>query len=132
MERVDSDRTDESPFGSTLTTPVDEDVILFHGIEQRLIGKPHISHDEVEEGFTMIPNEGGGDVLFKSVDQKYTKPTDIPSLSVASDVELANTSINADILSQGTGRTTSETETIPEEAALFDEKVSVDSPRPID
>ncbi|KAF8055206.1 hypothetical protein FPV67DRAFT_1745460 [Lyophyllum atratum] len=45
IERVDSDRTDESPFGSALTTPIDEDVELFPGIQQRLLAKdldPHI------------------------------------------------------------------------------------------
>ncbi|KAG6815961.1 hypothetical protein H0H87_009874 [Tephrocybe sp. NHM501043] len=44
--RVDSDRTDESPFGSALTTPVDEDVVLFSGIEQRLSGKTLVSHED--------------------------------------------------------------------------------------
>ncbi|KAG5350463.1 hypothetical protein C0989_010943 [Termitomyces sp. Mn162] len=72
MERVDSDRTDESPFGSTLTTPVDEDVILFHGIEKRLVGKSHVSHDDcdMEEGYTMIQKGSvDGHALLKSVDQ---------------------------------------------------------------
>jgi hypothetical protein len=47
MERVDSGATDDSPFASSLTTPVDEDVQLqlyqSHGlgmgIEERLFGK---------------------------------------------------------------------------------------------
>ncbi|KAG5634381.1 hypothetical protein H0H81_002168 [Sphagnurus paluster] len=39
IARVDSDRTDESPFGSALTTPVDEEVILFTGIEQRILSR---------------------------------------------------------------------------------------------
>lgn len=45
MERVDSGTTEDSPFASSLTTPVDEDVqIHFHnkdlrmGIEERLSG----------------------------------------------------------------------------------------------
>lgn len=37
VERIDSGITDESPFGSSLTTPVDEDVQLFPGIEERLL-----------------------------------------------------------------------------------------------
>jgi hypothetical protein len=48
MERVDSGRTDDSPFASSLTTPVDEDVCLqlYHshglgvGIEERLFVLP--------------------------------------------------------------------------------------------
>ncbi|KAG6885439.1 hypothetical protein C0993_001756 [Termitomyces sp. T159_Od127] len=82
MERIDSDRTDESPFGSTLTTPVDEDVILFPGIEQRLDEKSHSSHHEVEEGFTMIPNEGGENVLCKSIDSDYTKSIEGTTLQI--------------------------------------------------
>ncbi|GLB44362.1 hypothetical protein LshimejAT787_1602920 [Lyophyllum shimeji] len=46
IERVDSDRTDESPFGSTLATPVDEDVKLFAGIEQRLLENRTNSHGD--------------------------------------------------------------------------------------
>lgn len=42
LERVDSGATDDSPFGSSLTTPVDEDIQLFHGIEQRLLVKGEI------------------------------------------------------------------------------------------
>jgi hypothetical protein len=48
MERVDSGTTDDSPFASSLTTPVDEDVglqlyqghDLGMGIEERLFGLP--------------------------------------------------------------------------------------------
>ena len=36
MQRVDSDETNESPFGSELTTPVDEDVLFHQGIHERL------------------------------------------------------------------------------------------------
>ncbi|KAG6864404.1 hypothetical protein C0991_009729 [Blastosporella zonata] len=60
MERVDSDRTDESPFGSTLTTPVDEDVILFPGIEQHLIIKS-LSSDRGTEGYKLNSKVGGID-----------------------------------------------------------------------
>jgi len=42
MERLDSENTDDSPFASSLTTPVDEDVELFSGIEARLFGKDAI------------------------------------------------------------------------------------------
>ena len=37
MQRVDSGATDDSPFASSLTTPVDEDVM---GIEDRVFGMP--------------------------------------------------------------------------------------------
>ncbi|KAF9459384.1 hypothetical protein BDZ94DRAFT_1324806 [Collybia nuda] len=40
IERVDSGATNESPFGSNLTTPVDEEIQLFQGIEQKLPVKP--------------------------------------------------------------------------------------------
>ena len=42
MERLDSEIADDSPFASSLTTPVDEDVELFSGIEARLLGKDAI------------------------------------------------------------------------------------------
>ena len=42
MERLDSENTDDSPFASSLTTPVDEDVELFSGIKARLLGKDTI------------------------------------------------------------------------------------------
>ncbi|KAG6905627.1 hypothetical protein DXG01_001536 [Tephrocybe rancida] len=92
IERVDSDRTDESPFGSTLTTPVDEDVILFSGIEQRLVVKPLISQDDASEDYIIDPKAGGIDehALSKSMGQDNAKlmvatptrsaPTPSPSL----------------------------------------------------
>jgi len=38
MKRLDSEINDDSPFGSSLMTPVDEGVELFPGIEARLVG----------------------------------------------------------------------------------------------
>ncbi|RDB18197.1 hypothetical protein Hypma_000507 [Hypsizygus marmoreus] len=51
IERVDSGGTDESPFGSSLTTPVDEDVELFTGIEQRLLAKEQLGTIDASEIF---------------------------------------------------------------------------------
>ncbi|KAK0219409.1 hypothetical protein EDD85DRAFT_961145 [Armillaria nabsnona] len=39
MQRTDSEATDESPFGSGLTTPVDEDLQPFAGLHERLIAE---------------------------------------------------------------------------------------------
>ncbi|KAK0451181.1 uncharacterized protein EV420DRAFT_1561310 [Desarmillaria tabescens] len=39
MQRTDSEATDESPFGSGLTTPVDEDIQPFAGLHERLIAE---------------------------------------------------------------------------------------------
>lgn len=45
VERVDSGVTDESPFGSKLTTPTDEHVQLFSGIDARLLSKANHGSD---------------------------------------------------------------------------------------
>lgn len=39
MQRTDSEATDESPFGSGLTTPVDEDLQPFAGLHERLVAE---------------------------------------------------------------------------------------------
>ena len=50
MERVDSALTNESPFGSNLTTPVDEDTQLFLQVQKRSPDDIHISGEISESG----------------------------------------------------------------------------------
>ncbi|KAG6887018.1 hypothetical protein C0995_002341, partial [Termitomyces sp. Mi166 len=92
LERVDSDRTDESPFGSALTTPVDEDVVMFRGIEQRLIGKDV---------------EGEGGYVMEGCDVKEVKRgsggVELNAASAASEVDLLGTLNKADSILEETG-----------------------------
>ncbi|KAG5642742.1 hypothetical protein DXG03_002256 [Asterophora parasitica] len=88
IERVDSDRTDESPFGSALTTPVDENVELFSGIAERLLAKNadgdlavvHIGpHGDHLDGYGLIKAVQDGEKLSVGNALKNA-PTPSPSL----------------------------------------------------
>lgn len=60
MERVESSSTNESPFGSNLTTPVDEDIQLFCRSEKRLPGGIDLSNGLSESGSViyLTPDRG--------------------------------------------------------------------------
>lgn len=45
MQRTDSEATDESPFGSSLTTPVDEEPPPFENIAERLLSQLDLDLD---------------------------------------------------------------------------------------
>lgn len=66
LERVDSGATDDSPFGSSLTTPVDEDIQLFHGIEQRLLAKGEIETLATSGSAIYIGEQDGLDTSLQS------------------------------------------------------------------
>jgi hypothetical protein len=63
IERVDSGATDESPFGSSLTTPVDEDIQLFHGIEERLMAKGEVEHVGTYGSAVIVEEQDGLNAL---------------------------------------------------------------------
>ncbi|KAG6815790.1 hypothetical protein H0H93_008985, partial [Arthromyces matolae] len=81
IERIDSDRTDESPFGSALTTPVDEDVVLFDAVKSRRMESSDMYYGpQDEEAYELISKDGGLLKVIGHDEPKLTKSSSLQSL----------------------------------------------------